>query len=63
MYYPTNYDGSFYLSGYMLAKILVVFYVWSRDIFVLFFIKNPLSGIAYSIMSNKTLPYHIDNVL
>ena len=43
----------------MLAKTLVVFYVWSPDIFVLSFYQNLFSGIAYSIMSNKTLPYHI----
>ena len=30
------------IGGYMLAKTLVVFYVWSPDIFVLFF----------------TIPYH-----
>ena len=42
----------------MLAKTLVVFYVWSPDIFVLSFCQNMFSGIAYSIMSNKTLPYH-----
>ena len=42
----------------MLAKTLVVFYVWSPDIFVLSFYQNLFSGIAYSIMSNKTLPYH-----
>ena len=45
-------------GGYMLAKTLVVFYVWSPDIFVLSFYQNLFSGIAYSIMSNKTLPYH-----
>ena len=45
-------------GGYMLAKTLVVFYVWSLDIFVLSFYQNLFSGIAYSIMSNKTLPYH-----
>ena len=42
----------------MLAKTLVVFYVWSLDIAVLSFYQNLFSGIAYSIMSNKTLPYH-----
>ena len=42
----------------MLAKTLVVFYVWSPDIFVLSFYQNLFSGIAYSIMSDKTLPYH-----
>ena len=47
------------LGGYMLAKTLIVFYVWSPDIFVLSFYQNLFSGIAYSIMSNKTLPYHI----
>ena len=41
----------------MLAKTLVVFYVWSLEIFLLF-IKNPFSGIVYSIMLNRTLPYH-----
>ena len=35
--------------------------VSSLDIFVLFFYQNLLSGIVYSIMSNKTLPYHTDN--
>ena len=42
----------------MLVKTLVVFYVWSPNIFVLFFLSNLFSGIVYSIMSNKTLPYH-----
>ena len=46
------------IGGYMLAKTLVVFYVWSPDIFVFIFYHNPFSGIVYSIMSNKTLPYH-----
>ena len=46
------------VGGYMLAKTLVVFYVWSPDIFVPSFYQNLFSGIAYSIMSNKTLPYH-----
>ena len=46
------------IGGYMLAKTLVVFYVWSPDIFVRSFYQNLFLGIAYSIMSNKTLPYH-----
>ena len=46
------------IGGYMLAKTLVVFYVCSPDIFVLSFYQNLFSGIAYSIMSNKTLRYH-----
>ena len=46
------------IGGYMLAKTLVVFYVWSPDIFFTYFYHNPFSGIVYSIMSNKTLPYH-----
>ena len=46
----------------MLAKTLVVFYVWSPDKCVLIFYHNPFSGIVYSIMSNKTLPYHIYNL-
>ena len=50
------------IGGYMLAKTLVVFYVWSPDIFVLSFYQNLFSGIAYSIMSNKTLPYHYDYI-
>ena len=46
----------------MLAKTLVVFYVWSPDIFVLSFYQNLFSGIVYSIMSNKTLPYHYSHI-
>ena len=46
----------------MLAKTLVVFYVWSPDIFVLSFYQNLFSGIAYSIMSNKALSYHMAKV-
>ena len=42
----------------MLAKTLVVFYVWYPDK-LYFLYRNPLSGIIYSIMSNKTLPYHV----
>ena len=30
------------IGGYMLAKTLVVFYVWSPDIFVLFFLSKPI---------------------
>ena len=44
-------------GGYMLVKTLVVLYVWSPDIFVLFY-QNQFSGIVYSIMSNKILPHH-----
>ena len=52
-----------YIGGYMLAKTLVVFYVWSLDIFVLSFYQNLFSGIAYSIMSNKTLPCHYHTIV
>ena len=44
--------------GYMLAKSLAVFYVWSPYIFVLFLYQNSFSGTVYSIMPNKTLTYH-----
>ena len=42
----------------MLAKTRVVFYVWSPDILYFSFYQSRFSGIAYSIISNKTLPYH-----
>ena len=58
MHYCITYMYIANFGGYMLAKPLVVFYVWSPDIFVLSFYQNLFSGIAYSIMSNKTLPYH-----
>ena len=58
MHYCITYMYIANFGGYMLAKPLVVFYVSSPDIFVLSFYQNLFSGIAYSIMSNKTLPYH-----
>ena len=51
------------IGGYMIARTLVVFYVLFPDIFVLFFLSKPISGIVYSIMPNKTLPYHTIRVI
>ena len=38
------------IGGYMLTKTLVVFYMWSPDIFILSFYQNLFSGIAYILL-------------
>ena len=46
------------IGGYMLAKTLVVFYVWSPDIFVLFFLSKPNFWHCISVLCQMK-HYHI----